>query len=98
MVELPATGTASVAGGSSEHPAGAATSQSGRAAVAYDAFISYSHAKDKPMATALRAVVQKLGKEWYRRRALRVFLTTPASQRRRICGRLSKRRSANRAF
>ena len=41
--------------------------------VAYDAFISYSHAKDKAIATALQSVVQKLGKAWYRRRALRVF-------------------------
>jgi tetratricopeptide (TPR) repeat protein len=40
---------------------------------AYDAFISYSHAKDKPIAAALQSVVQKLGKPWYRRRALRVF-------------------------
>jgi tetratricopeptide (TPR) repeat protein len=39
----------------------------------YDAFISYSHAKDKPVAAALQQVVQKLGKPWYRRRALRVF-------------------------
>jgi tetratricopeptide (TPR) repeat protein len=39
----------------------------------YDAFISYSHAKDKPIAAALQAVVQRLGKPWYRRRALRVF-------------------------
>jgi tetratricopeptide (TPR) repeat protein len=39
----------------------------------YDAFISYSHAKDKPVAGALQAVVQTLGKPWYRRRALRVF-------------------------
>jgi hypothetical protein len=39
----------------------------------YDAFISYSHAKDKPIAAELQAVVQKLGKPWYRRRALRVF-------------------------
>jgi tetratricopeptide (TPR) repeat protein len=39
----------------------------------YDAFISYSHAKDKPIAAALQSVVQKLGKPWYRRRALRVF-------------------------
>src|SRR6266478_3135860 len=42
-------------------------------AVPYDAFISYSHAKDKPIAAALQSVVQKLGKPWYRRRALRVF-------------------------
>ena len=39
----------------------------------YDAFISYSHAKDKPIAAALQSAVQKLGKPWYRRRALRVF-------------------------
>src|SRR4051794_37854399 len=39
----------------------------------YDAFLSYSHAKDKTIATALQSVVQKLGKPWYRRRALRVF-------------------------
>jgi tetratricopeptide (TPR) repeat protein len=39
----------------------------------YDAFISYSHAKDKPIASALQSAVQKLGKPWYRRRALRVF-------------------------
>jgi hypothetical protein len=39
----------------------------------YDAFISYSHAKDKPVAAALQAVVQTLGKPWYRRRALRIF-------------------------
>src|SRR5262249_28748037 len=39
----------------------------------YDAFISYSHAKDKPVAAALQSVVQSLGKRWYRRRALRVF-------------------------
>ena len=28
----------------------------------YDAFIAYSHAKDKPIASALQSVVQKLGK------------------------------------
>ena len=39
----------------------------------YDAFISYSHAKDKAVAAALQAVKQKLGKPWYRRRALRIF-------------------------
>jgi MTH538 TIR-like domain (DUF1863) len=39
----------------------------------YDAFISYSHAKDKAVAAALQAVKQKLGKPWYRRRALRFF-------------------------
>src|SRR5262245_18493796 len=40
---------------------------------AYDAFISYSHAKDKPVAATLQSVMQRLGKPWYRRRALRVF-------------------------
>jgi tetratricopeptide (TPR) repeat protein len=39
----------------------------------YDAFVSYSHAKDKPIAAALQSVVQRLGKPWYRRRALRIF-------------------------
>jgi tetratricopeptide (TPR) repeat protein len=39
----------------------------------YDAFISYSHAKDKPIAAALQSVIQRLGKAWYRRRVLRVF-------------------------
>src|SRR5436189_5287834 len=39
----------------------------------YDAFISYSHLKDRAIATALQSVVQKLGSPWYRRRALRVF-------------------------
>src|SRR4249919_2795097 len=43
------------------------------ALAAYDAFISYSHAKDKPIAAALQSVVQRLGKPWYKRRALRVF-------------------------
>jgi hypothetical protein len=40
---------------------------------AYDAFISYSHAKDKALAAAVQAVIQKLGKPWYRRRALHLF-------------------------
>src|SRR3984957_12037842 len=39
----------------------------------YDAFISYSHAQHKPVAAALQAAVQRLGKPWYRRRALRIF-------------------------
>src|ERR1700744_6815345 len=39
----------------------------------YDAFISYSHAKDKPIASTLQSVIQTLGKPWYRRRALRIF-------------------------
>ncbi len=39
----------------------------------YDAFVSYSHAKDKPIAAALQSAVQRLGKPWHRRRALRLF-------------------------
>src|SRR5580698_11357522 len=39
----------------------------------YDAFISYSHLKDKPIAAALQSAIQKLGKPWYHRRALRLF-------------------------
>jgi hypothetical protein len=39
----------------------------------YDAFVSYSHAKDKTVAAALQSVIQRLGKAWYRRRALRLF-------------------------
>jgi tetratricopeptide (TPR) repeat protein len=43
------------------------------AAPLYDAFISYSHAKDKALAAALQSAMQRLGKPWYRRRALRLF-------------------------
>lgn len=39
----------------------------------YDGFISYSHAKDKPIAAALQSAIQRLGKPWYKRRALRLF-------------------------
>lgn len=39
----------------------------------YDAFVSYSHAKDRPVAAALHSSIQRLGKRWYQRRALRVF-------------------------
>jgi tetratricopeptide (TPR) repeat protein len=39
----------------------------------YDAFISYSHAKDRPIASALQSAIQRLGKPWYRRRVLRLF-------------------------
>src|SRR5262249_39164645 len=37
------------------------------------AFISYSHAKDKPVGAALQGIMQRLGKPWYRRRSLRIF-------------------------
>jgi tetratricopeptide (TPR) repeat protein len=48
-------------------------SNKGSSLALYDAFISYSHAKDKPIAAALQSAVQRLGKAWYQRRALRVF-------------------------
>jgi tetratricopeptide (TPR) repeat protein len=41
--------------------------------VVYDAFISYSHAKDRNLATRLQRLMQRLGKPWYVRRAMRVF-------------------------
>ena len=39
----------------------------------YTAFISYSHAKDKPIASALQSVIQTLGKPWWKARVARVF-------------------------
>jgi tetratricopeptide (TPR) repeat protein len=39
----------------------------------YDAFISYSQTKDKPIAAELQSVIQSLGKPWYKRRSLHVF-------------------------
>ncbi|HEY3833156.1 MAG TPA: TIR domain-containing protein, partial [Acidimicrobiia bacterium] len=42
-------------------------------AVAYDAFISYSHTADGRFAPALQQSMQRLAKPWYRARALRVF-------------------------
>ena len=50
-----------------------ARSRGGARLALYDAFISYSHVKDKPIAAALQSVMQRLGKPWYRRRALRLF-------------------------
>lgn len=41
--------------------------------VVYDAFISYNHAKDRMVATRLQRLMQRLGKPWYVRRAMRVF-------------------------
>jgi hypothetical protein len=43
-----------------------------------DAFISYRHARDRPIAAALQSVVQKPGKPWYRRRAQSPGLRRPA--------------------
>jgi MTH538 TIR-like domain (DUF1863) len=39
----------------------------------YDAFLSYSHSRDKPIAAALQSIVQRLGKPWHKRRAIRIF-------------------------
>jgi hypothetical protein len=73
MVELPANDAASVVQSPRGHSVGRAIGRNSRAPVIYDAFISYSHAKDKPIATVLQSVVRKLGKAWYRGRALRVL-------------------------
>jgi hypothetical protein len=45
----------------------------GGEAVAYDAFISYSHAADGVLAPRLQAGLQRFAKPWWRRRAIRVF-------------------------
>jgi tetratricopeptide (TPR) repeat protein len=39
----------------------------------YDAFISYSHANDKPIAAALQSAIQTLGKPWWKVRVAHVF-------------------------
>jgi tetratricopeptide (TPR) repeat protein len=39
----------------------------------YDAFVSYSHAQDEPIAAALQSAMPRLGKAWHQRRALRLF-------------------------
>jgi WD40 repeat protein len=41
--------------------------------MAFDAFMSYSHAADGQLAPALQRGLHQLGKPWYRKRALRVF-------------------------
>lgn len=42
--------------------------------MAYDAFISYSHAADQPLARALDHGLQQFAKPWFKRRAMNVFL------------------------
>jgi hypothetical protein len=42
----------------------------------FAAFISYSHACDGTLAPAVQAALQRLGKPWYRRSAMRVFRDT----------------------
>ena len=39
----------------------------------YDAFISYSHARDRKIASAVQSVIQTLAKPWWTVRAARVF-------------------------
>jgi WD40 repeat protein len=51
----------------------AGSSTRGGAPMAFDAFISYSHAADGRLAPALQRTIQRLAKPWYRARALRVF-------------------------
>jgi len=41
--------------------------------MAYDAFISYSQAVDRPIAEAIQRALHRVAKPWYRLRALRVF-------------------------
>ena len=65
--------------------------------IVYDAFISYSHAEDKPVAAALQGAIQRLGKPWYRRRALRIFRDGTSLRRRPSCGRRSSGHSPHRA-
>ena len=64
----------------------------------YDAFISYSHAKDRPIAAALQSVIQRLGKPWYRRRALRVFRDDTSLSATPSSGHRSNKRSASPVF
>lgn len=59
--------------GADAAPVAPAGPQGAAAAVIYDAFISYSHTQDKAIAAALQSAMQRLGKPWYRRRALRLF-------------------------
>ena len=45
----------------------------GTGTVAYDAFVSYSHAAEGQLARALQRGPQRFAKPWYRMRALAVF-------------------------
>src|SRR5687768_12166098 len=40
----------------------------------YDAFISYSHARDRQLAGTIRRALQAFARPWYKRRTMRVFL------------------------
>jgi len=45
----------------------------GGLSLAYDGFISYSHAADRRLAPAVQAGLQQLARPWWRRRSLRIF-------------------------
>src|SRR4051794_33973244 len=67
--------TADVAADKSGNAARSATSIStAPLQSSYDAFISYSQRGDKPIAQALRSVIQTIGKPWWKVRSLNVFL------------------------
>jgi hypothetical protein len=40
----------------------------------YDAFISYNHKADRQVAPALQHLVQRVGRPWFERATLRIFL------------------------
>ena len=55
--------------------------------MAYQAFISYSHAADGKLSPALQSGLYRFTKSWYQRRALRVFRDkTSLSPRLRAAG------------
>ncbi|MBV9827144.1 MAG: tetratricopeptide repeat protein [Alphaproteobacteria bacterium] len=54
-------------------PSQAAPARGATPIAIYDGFISYSHARDRALAASLQGTMQRLGKPWYRRRALRLF-------------------------
>src|SRR5438046_1852793 len=45
--------------------------------MAYDAFVSYSHAADGRLAPAVQTGLQRLARPWYRVRDLRIFRDDP---------------------
>ena len=61
--------------------------------IRYDAFVSYSHAKDKPIAAALHPLCRSSASRGTGAGRCACSVTTPACRRRRACGRRSSRRS-----
>lgn len=62
----------------------------------YDAFISYSHTKDKPVAAALQSVIQTFGKPWWWVRMSRVFRDDTSLSATQVSGLQSRKPSLNR--